>query len=99
MSDFWWESEPLELEHQGSSSSMEDSLFLRTCGSDKALQEVPIEQKEEEKMSVPILCALYFLGQGTPFHSCSSRSGIVEETVRSFFHEFTTWMVATIFLC
>jgi hypothetical protein len=28
MSDFWWESEPLELEHLGSSSSMEDSLFV-----------------------------------------------------------------------
>jgi hypothetical protein len=28
MSDFCWESEPLELEHQGSSSSMEDSLFV-----------------------------------------------------------------------
>jgi hypothetical protein len=28
MSDFWWESQPLELEHLGSSSSMEDSLFV-----------------------------------------------------------------------
>jgi hypothetical protein len=28
MSDFWWESEPLELEHLGSSSLMEGSLFV-----------------------------------------------------------------------
>jgi hypothetical protein len=48
-------------------------------------------------LSVKILCALYVLGQGAPFRTCEGRSGIDEDTVRVFFHEFNKWMVLSFY--
>ena len=44
-------------------------------------------------LCIKILCALYVLGQGAPFRTCKGRSGVDEETVRGFFHDFMQWMV------
>lgn len=44
-------------------------------------------------LSLKVLSAFHILGHGESFRSVEGRTGIDEDTIRTFFHQFTEWMV------